>query len=93
MSMDEMRIIIKDNCQIPCTVCKGECLNKGWHLTNGNFCSIECMCRYIECINLILDEFEQKIKIIENRIELQEKLIKKKGVDKYGRRRKKFEPS
>jgi len=80
--MENAKIFIKDSCTIPCTVCKRECLNKGWHLANGNFCSIECMCRFIEKINLILDDFEQKINELENKIIAQEKFIKKTEGDK-----------
>ena len=78
--------------KIPCTVCNGECVNRGWHLTNAKFCSIECMIGYIETINTILDNFEEKIKTIEKKIEAQEKFIKKteeekKKTKKFNRKR------
>jgi hypothetical protein len=66
--MENVKILMADTGKIPCIVCKGECLNKGWHLANGNFCSTECMCDFINNINLIFVDMEENIKTLENRI-------------------------
>jgi hypothetical protein len=68
--------------QIPCTVCGKECLNKGWHLAKGNFCSVECMSNYIDNINILLDKTEE----LEEKMNELEKKIKKQE-EKYARRR------
>lgn len=87
--MENVRILLKDTRKIPCSVCKKDCHNTGWHLANGNFCSIRCMSWFVENINLILSDMEQRIKDMEKKINE----IEKKWEVEYGRRREKFKPS